>query len=86
MFPTGDYRRDHVDRRAVAMTVERMFTILSGVLLLVAFFLLWRNNLSAAFVIATLGVVAWFLSYRMQLRAKIPVDVPIQPDDESDED
>jgi len=68
------------------MTVERMFTILSGVLLLVAFFLLWRNNLSAAFVIATLGVVAWFLSYRMQLRAKIPVDVPIQPDDESDED
>ena len=67
-------------------TLERIFTILSGFLLLVAVILLWRNNLSAAFVIATLGVVAWFLSYRMQLRAKIPVDAPSQPDDESDED
>jgi hypothetical protein len=32
-----------------------------------------------AFVIATLGVVAWFLSYRMQLRAKIPVDAQSKP-------
>jgi len=86
MFSAGNYRRQDLDRRAVTMTFERMFTILSGVLLLVALLLLWRNNLSAAFVIATLGVVAWFLSYRMQLRAKIPVDAPIQPDDESDED
>jgi hypothetical protein len=53
------------------MTLERTFTILSGLLLLVALVFLWRNNLSAAFVIATLGVVAWFLSYRAQLRAKI---------------
>ena len=86
MFSAGNYRRQDLDQRAVTMTFERMFTILSGVLLLVALLLLWRNNLSAAFVIATLGVVAWFLSYRMQLRAKIPVDAPIQPADESDED
>lgn len=65
---------------------ERIFTILSGGLLLVALILLWRNNLSAAFVIATLGVVAWFLSYRARLRAKINVDAPIQADNESDED
>jgi cell division protein FtsW (lipid II flippase) len=86
MFSAGYHQRENSRHRAVAMTLERIFTILSGVLLLVALFLLWRNNLSAAFVIATLGVVAWFLSYRMQLRAKIPVDAPIQAENESDED
>jgi hypothetical protein len=69
------------------MTLERIFTILSGLLLLVAFIFLWRNNLSAAFVIATLGVVAWFLSYRAQLRAKIvATEAAIDKDDEPDED
>lgn len=50
---------------------ERAWTIVAGVLLLAALVMLWRNNLSAAFVIATLGIVAWFLSYRTQMRAKI---------------
>ena len=65
---------------------ERVLTILSGLLLIVALILLWRNNLSAAFVIATLGVVAWFLRYRAQLRAKIPAEAPIQKHAETDED
>jgi Flp pilus assembly protein TadB len=69
------------------MTLERIFTILSGFLLLIALVLLWRNNLSVAFVIAALGVVAWFLSYRAQLRAKIAAaDAPIERNDEIDED
>lgn len=69
------------------MARERIFTILSGLLLLVALVFLWRNNLSTAFVIATLGVVAWFLSYRAQLRAKIvAAEAPIEKDDEIDED
>ena len=69
------------------MTLERMFTILSGLLLLAALILLWRNNLSVAFVIATLGVVAWFLSYRAQLRAQIAAaEAPIERNDEIDED
>ncbi len=69
------------------MTLERMFTILSGLLLLVALLLVWRNNLSVAFVIATLGVVAWFLSYRAQLRAQIAAaEAPIERNDEIDED
>ena len=68
------------------MTFERLFTIFSGALLLVALVLLWRNNLSAAFVIATLGVVAWFLSYRARLRVKIPVEAPNQADNENNED
>ena len=69
------------------MTLERIFTILSGLLLLAALILLWRNNLSVAFVIATLGVVAWFLSYRAQLRAQIAAaEAPIERNDEIDED
>jgi len=44
----------------------------AGLLLLVAAIFLWRNNLSAAFVIAALGACAWFLSYRAQLREQIP--------------
>jgi hypothetical protein len=50
---------------------ERVWIILSGLLLLVAAVCLWRNNLSAAFVTAALGACAWFLSYRTQLRKKI---------------
>jgi hypothetical protein len=69
------------------MTLERMFTILSGLLLLVALVFLWRNNLSTAFVMATLGVVAWFLSYRAQLRAKLAAaEPPIKRDDDIDGD
>jgi hypothetical protein len=69
------------------MSRERIFTILSGLLLLVALVFLWRNNLSTAFVIATLGVVAWFLSYRAQLRAQIvAAEAPIEKPDEIDED
>jgi hypothetical protein len=69
------------------MTLERVFTILSGLLLLTALVLLWRNNFSAAFIMATLGVAAWFLSYRAQLRAKIATaEAPIEGNDEIDED
>jgi hypothetical protein len=68
------------------MPLARIFTIVSGLLLLTALIFLLRNNLSAAFVSATLGVVAWFLSYRAQLRAKIAAEAPIEKDDEIDED
>ena len=33
-----------------------------------AFFLL-RGELNTAFVIATLGIVAWFFNYRIQMKA-----------------
>ena len=62
---------------------ERLWTIASGILLVVAAGFLWRNNLSAAFVTAALGACAWFLSYRAQLKAKIPDDDVT--DDEHDE-
>ena len=50
---------------------ERIWTIVAALFALAACVLLWRNNLSAAFVTATLGAVAWFLSYRAQLGAKL---------------
>jgi hypothetical protein len=57
--------------------IERLWMIASGILLVLAAFFVWRNNLSAAFVTAALGACAWFLSYRVELRKKIR-------DDESD--
>ena len=65
---------------------ERAWTIAAGVFVLVALVLLWRNNLSAAFIVATLGIVAWFLSYRTQLRAKIAANDASDDKEESDED
>jgi hypothetical protein len=50
---------------------ERILSIVAGLFALTAGVLLWRNNLTAAFVTATLGAVAWFLSYRTQMRAKV---------------
>ena len=53
------------------MTTERIWIILAAVMVVVAAGFLWRNNMSAAFVTATLGAVAWFLSYRAQIRARL---------------
>lgn len=55
------------------MMTERIWTIVAALFAVAAVVLLWWNNLPAAFVTATLGAVAWFLSYRVQLRAKITV-------------
>ena len=51
--------------------MERIWLIGSSLLLIAAAVFLWRNNLSAGFVSATLGAVAWFLSYRSKLRAQV---------------
>jgi len=51
--------------------MERIWLIAASLLLIAAAVFLWRNNLAAAFVTAALGAVAWFLSYRAQLRARI---------------
>jgi hypothetical protein len=53
---------------------ERVWIAVAGLFLLGAAVFLWRNNLSGAFVTATLGVVAWFLSYRSQLSARVARD------------
>ena len=50
---------------------ERTWIVIAALFALAAGALLWRNNMPAAFVTATLGAVAWFLSYRAQIRAKL---------------
>jgi hypothetical protein len=50
---------------------ERIWITVSGILLVLAAGFVWRNNYSAAFMIAALGACAWFLSYRAHLKAKI---------------
>ena len=42
---------------------------MSGICIVAAGFFLLRGELNAAFVVATLGIVAWFLNYRIQMKA-----------------
>lgn len=51
--------------------MERIWMVASIVCLIVAAAFLLREFREVAFVIATLGVVAWFLSYRVRLRSSI---------------
>ena len=69
MLSTGNVEVDNPGDRE--MTTERIWIILAAVMVVVAAAFLWRNNMSAAFVTATLGAVAWFLSYRAQIRARL---------------
>ena len=64
------------------MTIERVFTIIAGLLLLTAAVMLWWTNLTAAFVTATLGIVAWFLSFRAQTRARVAAESPVERDED----
>jgi len=43
--------------------------IISGICIVTAGFFLLRGELNRAFVVATLGIVAWFLNYRIQMKA-----------------
>lgn len=47
---------------------ERRWSVVAGWCLLAAAIMLWRRQLDAAFVLATLGVLAWFLDIRNRLR------------------
>ena len=64
---------------------ERLWITGSGILLVLAAGFVWRNNYSAAFVVAALSACAWFLSYRAQLKAKIPDD-DVTDDEQPNED
>lgn len=47
---------------------------------------LWRQHLDAAFVIATVGALAWFLSYRSRLKDLITEpDMPANEASESNQ-
>ena len=48
-------------------SVRQPWMLVSCALLLVSAFLLWRRQMEATFVVATLGVLAWFLNVRANL-------------------
>ena len=52
------------------MNLELTFKILAAVLLGVAAFFLWRNNMDAVFISAVLGAVCFFVSIRFQITEK----------------
>jgi hypothetical protein len=47
--------------------VKLFWIIIAGVCIIVAAFTGLSGRLDAAFVIATIGLVAWFLNYRAQM-------------------
>jgi hypothetical protein len=60
--------------------------ILAGVCIVVAAVFLLRRDLNTAFVIAALGLVAWFLNYRAQMKAIIAAaDLQENSDDGKEE-
>jgi len=48
--------------------MKTFWMIVAGVAILMAGVFLWRRNFDTAFVIAALGMVAWFLNYRAQMK------------------
>lgn len=51
--------------------MKSIWTIVSILCLIAAAIFLVRDNFDTAFVLATLGAIAWFLNYRSQLRGTI---------------
>lgn len=66
--------------------MKLFWMILSGVCIVAAAFFLLRGELNTAFVIATLGIVAWLLNYRMQLKAVVDAADREQSNWEEDKD
>jgi hypothetical protein len=64
--------------------VKLFWLIVAGVCIVVAAVFLLRNDLNAAFVIATLGMVAWLLNYRAQMKDVIAA-AELQEDNEGDD-
>jgi hypothetical protein len=51
--------------------VKILWTILAGVAMVLAGAFLWRREFDKAFVVAAVGVLAWFLNYRAQMKAVV---------------
>jgi hypothetical protein len=61
-------------------------TILSFVLLIAAAVAFWRGNVDAAFVIATLGAVMWFIGFRIGVARTISASKATETADEDSDD
>ena len=73
--------------------MKLLWMIVAGLCIVVAAFFLLRGELNTAFVVAALGIVAWFLNYRIQMKAIVTAaDMEqskreeIEDEEDSDED
>ena len=48
--------------------MKTFWMILAAIAIVAAGVFLWRRDFDTAFVIAALGMVAWFLNYRVQMK------------------
>jgi hypothetical protein len=48
--------------------VKTLLMIITGICIATAAILMWYGDLPAAFVIAVIGMVAWALNYRIQMK------------------
>ena len=65
--------------------VKRAWSIVAALCLVVAGVLGWRGHYDGMFVVATLGVVAWFIDQRNLLRAR-SIEADIAEDDFASEE
>ena len=49
--------------------MKLLWLFIAGIAILVAAVFLWLRDFDMAFVVAVIGLVAWFLNYRSQVRA-----------------
>ena len=62
-----------------------VWLVIAGICLVAAAIAFWRQQLSAAFVIATIGVLAWFLRYRIDLKESLAENgAPLTDEPEAD--
>jgi hypothetical protein len=62
-----------------------VWTFIAVICLVAAAIALWRQEVNVAFVIATLGVMAWFLRYRSELKESLVEDgSPLKDDSEAE--
>jgi hypothetical protein len=59
--------------------------VTAGICIVVAAFFLLQRNFNTAFVVAALGLVSWFLNYRIQMR-EITAAAELEQSGEGDEE
>ncbi len=70
--------------------MKTFWMVLAGIGILVAGIFIWRREMDRAFIAAALGMVAWFLNYRAQMKeittAADQVDETNMGDDEDNDE
>lgn len=71
--------------------MKTAWMVIAGLCIAVAAVFMFRGDFSSAFVVAAIGMIAWFLNYRSQMKAitesaDLERDKTIETDSDRDED